>query len=859
MKARLLLLNLTLLALPLSGQRLPATVIPSHYQLHFTPDFARDNFKGNETITVRLNEPLSKITLNAVAIEFEDVTITAGKLTQKATVRNDVRNEMATLEVARPIPAGTAKIRIRYTGVLNNQLRGFYLSKANNRKYAVTQLEPTDARQAFPSFDEPSYKATFDITVVADEGDTVISNGRVISDKPGPVEGKHTVRFSTTPKMSTYLVAITVGDFRCVSGESEKVPIRVCATPGKEKLATFALEATGHILKSFNRYYGIKYPFGKLDIVAVPDFEAGAMENTAAIFYRESALLLDSDSASLYAKKRVTEILAHEIGHMWFGDLVTMKWWDDLWLNEGFATWISSKPMREWKPELRTDLDDVHSTVVSLNVDSLRTTRPIRSEATTTDEINELFDGIAYGKTAAVLRMVESYLGEEVFRKGINSYLQKHAYGNASGEDFWNEIARVSGKPVDRIMRSFVDQAGAPLVSVNTSCQRGRTSVTFSQQRFRLDSDVIGPEVWTIPVCMDTTQGRRCELLTEREQTFELQGCQADLFINDEGHGFYISEYDSEYLRRRANSITRDLSPAERIALSGDVWALVRAGRIPIGDYLNLSAWFAAERDQAVSAVIHSHLAEIALSLTTPENDAAYREWVRDLLAPAATEMGWRAGSNESEARRELRSSVLGTIGVTGRDPATARWARAEIDTFLKDPASTDPILVSTLLELASSTGDKILFEKFLKQLEKAGSPTDYYRYLNSLTKFPGPELLDRALKLALSPEMRSQDAASFLAEALKRPESREQTWSFVTGNWPALQKKMTTWSGAKVIAATSGYCSIAKRDEVVRFFKQNPVISSERTLKNTIEKIDNCVRLRSLQESNLDKWLKSR
>ncbi|HXI11857.1 MAG TPA: M1 family aminopeptidase [Thermoanaerobaculia bacterium] len=859
MKTRcLLLLSLLLMASPLYAQRIPSTVIPSHYDLHFTPDFDRDTFQGAETITVRFLESLSSITLNAVAIEFDKVTVEDKKSTQTATVKANPEREMVTLELARPVAPGTAKIHIRYRGVLNDQLRGFYLSKANNRKYAVTQLEPTDARQAFPSFDEPAYKATFDITVVADAGDVVISNGRVISDKPGPGKGKHTVRFSTTPKMSTYLVAITVGDFRCLSGSSEGIPIRICATPGKEKLGVFALEATARILKSFNRYYGIKYPFEKLDIVAVPDFEAGAMENTAAVFYRETALLLDEKTASVSSKKYVAEILAHEIGHMWFGDLVTMKWWDDIWLNEGFATWVSSKPMQDWKPEWRFDLDDARSTVRSLDVDSLRTTRPIRANATTTNEINELFDGIAYGKTAAVLRMIESYLGEETFRKGINSYLRKHAYGNASGEDFWNEITRVSGKPVDRIMRSFVDQAGSPLVSLTSSCSNGKTSVTLRQQRFRLDSPEPGSELWTVPVCMTTSQGRRCELLTRREQTFELPGCQTSLFLNDEGRGFYISEYDSDYLRRRAGSLITELSPAERIALSGDMWALVRAGRVPVSDYLSLSPWFAAERDRAVAELVYSHLDAIAVNLTTPENDARYREWVRKLLAPAAEELGWKPRPGDSDDQRQLRSHVLRTIGITGRDADASRWARSEINNFLKDPSTTDPMLVSTLFELAPSSGDQLLFAQFLKKLEETKAPTDYERYLYALPKFLDPKLLSRALSLSLEPEMRSQNTATFLATALKRAESREPAWLFVRKNWSALQKKLTTWSGASLIAATSGYCSEAKRDEVLRFFQDNPVISAERTLRNTIEKIDNCVRLRSLQEANLNRWLQS-
>src|SRR5262249_15338931 len=345
-----------------------------------------------------------------------------------------------------------AKLHISFTGTLNDKLRGFYLSRSGNRKYAVTQFEPTDARRAFPSFDEPDKKATFDITIVADKGDTAISNSRIESDKPGPGENKHTIKFATTPKMSTYLVALLVGDFQCVDGSSDGIPIRACAVPGKQELGRFAVEAAQHVLHFYNGYFGITYPYQKLDMIALPDFEAAGMENIGAITCRETHLLIDDKHASVLAHRLVAHVVAHEIAHQWFGDLVTMKWWDNLWLNEGFATWMETKPVAAWKPGWNLGLVDVGNTNETLALDSLRNTRPIRSKADTFDEINEQFDGIAYGKAAAVLRMVESYVGAEVFRQGVNTYLQAHACGNATAEDFWNAITAVSKKPVDKVM-----------------------------------------------------------------------------------------------------------------------------------------------------------------------------------------------------------------------------------------------------------------------------------------------------------------------------------------------------------------------------------------------------------------------
>ncbi len=357
------------------AQRLPAGVVPIHYDISVAPDLAAAAFTGDVTIRVSLSKPSSRIVLNAAEITFKDVRITAGGITQTATVTLDAKNEQAVFSVPRAVPAGEAQIAIRYDGILNDDLRGLYLSKANNRRYAVTQLEATDARRMFPSFDEPAFKATYALSATIDAGDHAISNGAVVSDTPGPGAGKHTLRFETTPKMSTYLVALAVGDFECRGGTADGIPVRICATPDKKALTGFALEATQAIVQYFNDYYTITYPFKKLDIVAVPDFAAGAMENTAAIFYRE-ALLLADDNASLPVRKSIAEVLAHEIAHQWFGNLVTMQWWDDIWLNEGFANWAMSKPLKAWRPDWHVELDEIEDNHVAMGLDSLRSTRP---------------------------------------------------------------------------------------------------------------------------------------------------------------------------------------------------------------------------------------------------------------------------------------------------------------------------------------------------------------------------------------------------------------------------------------------------------------------------------------------------
>src|SRR5947208_9683270 len=430
---------------PALAQRLPRNVTPEHYDLIITPNLAGATFATDETILVTIQGSISDVTLNAAEVTFNSVTITQNLQEQTAAVRADPALEQATLRVPRPLEPGPARIHILYTGVLNDQLRGLYLSKTEKRRYAVTQLEATDARRMFPCFDEPSFKATFSLSAIIDESDNAISNGAVVSDKPGPPRGKHTVVFDTTPKMSTYLVALAVGDFVCREGSADDIPIRVCATPDKRELKGFALEAAEQNLKFINRYYAITYPFKKLDILGVPDFSAGAMENTAAIFYRETLLLSNAAQATDQSRKQIAEVLAHEMAHQWFGDLVTMQWWDDLWLNEGFATWMANKPLAAAHPDWTIAIDEAQENQTALALDSLKSTRPIHADVETPAQIDEAFDAIAYQKGAAVLRMIEGYVGADTCRKGVNDYLQAHAYANATSEDFWKAIAATSG------------------------------------------------------------------------------------------------------------------------------------------------------------------------------------------------------------------------------------------------------------------------------------------------------------------------------------------------------------------------------------------------------------------------------
>lgn len=865
---RFVLLCAVLSSLPSLAQRLPELARPVNYRLTFAPDFEKNIFSGQEVISVEVQKPTSEIVLNAVDIDLLGASITSGGVTQEAKVSFDKTRQMATLTVEKALRAGPATIQIHYNGLLNDELRGFYLGKdEKGRKYAVTQFESTDARRAFPSFDEPSYKATFDITVIADKAHVAISNAKVLSDTPGPGEGKHTVKFATSAKMSSYLVAVAVGEFEALEGEADGIPIRVWGTPGKKELGRFALDSAKFTMHYFNQYFGIKYPFEKLDLIGLPDFAAGAMENTGCITFREVLLLIDDKHVSLGLKRSVAEILSHEMAHMWFGDLVTMQWWDDVWLNEGFATWLAPKPVAAWKPEWHEELETVRDTISSLNTDSLRYTRPIQQPAETPDQIQELFDGIAYGKTAAVLRMLEAYIGPESFRKGVNQYLTQHAYGNATATDFWSTLAIASGKPVHRIMPTFVKQAGVPFLTVRSECKAGNTQVSLRQQRYLFDRERFNREdsgdVWQVPVCLKqggagsgSKGARSCRLLTAKEDTFQLPGCGRWTLANAGAEGFYRSGYDQSNLRAIAADLETSLTPAERIMLLGDVWASIRVGRQPVTEYLALAEDLRNETSPAVMSQLLAQLEYIGRYVTPESDQVKFAMWVRQLLAPSIHRLGFEGKPSESEEDQQLRARILQVAGGTGHDPDVLAWARKWTEQALSSDAALDNSIAGTAFGLAALEGDAALYDRILAKQKLVKNPEDFYTYMGALSSFRAPELIQRSLNRTLSPEVRSQDAVFVIADIMDHPAAGEMAWDFTKSHWNEIGKIFGGYAGAELVNATSTFCSLEQRSEVEAFFSTHKVASAERGLPKTLERIGYCVDLKSQQAPSLARWL---
>jgi len=837
--------------------RLPTDVRPIRYGVHLAPDLKAGVFEGRMELEIDLDRPRSELQLHALGLA---VGRARARGLAKATVEPDAESETVTLEFERELPAGRAVLDLAWSGKFTPGLRGLYRAGP----LAVTQFEAADARRVFPCFDEPAFKARWSVQLVGlPDGVTALGNAPVLKDQKEP-DGGRTVQFAETPPLSSYLIAVCIGDL--ASSPEVKVrgfPVRTWAVPPKQQLTAFGEEVAASVLPLLEDYFAQPYAYGKVDQVAVPDFEAGAMENAGCITYREVALLLDPKTAPLNIQKRVAEVITHELSHQWFGNLVTMVWWDDLWLNEAFATWMAYKIVDQWRPRWRVWMDFEVGKGAALHLDALKSSHPIRAEIHNAEEAGESFDAITYEKGGAILRMIEGYLGEDKFRGGIRLYMAKHREKNATADDLWGALAQASEQPILELANGWIRQTGYPLVSVSE--EGGR--IVLRQRRFFSDPEASeqGQRTrWLVPLVLrwrdEGGVRERRLLLREAEQSIDLGSKERPDWVlgNVGARGFYRTAYEPELLRRLVASL-HELEPTERMALVSDQWALVRAGAQRSDGFLHLLAGLRSEEDHVVLDEVVGRLSFLEHRCVTDADRSAFHGWVRGLFTGAAAELGWDPKPGEDDERKLRRAAVLRALALVARDPEVVAAAGLRYQKLHAHPAAVDPNLLDIVVAAAARAADAQRFEELKARAASELDPAAKRRYLHALAMVENPELVPRAVELALDDFVQMQDFASYLGTLLANRAAREAAWKMVRSRWDEVRRKGDSpMILRRLVEALGNLPERRHLEQVEAFLAAHPLESARQAVAQTLERMRMDAALRERLTPELATWLRT-
>jgi len=821
--------------------RLPRTVMPSRYALTIEPDLAGASFTGVAAITVEVRDAVEEVVLNALALELDEAWIEQAGTGVRidATTSTDASTERATLALDRRAEPGAWVVHVRFRGVLNDKLVGFYRSKYKDpdgveHTLAVTQFEATHAREAFPCWDEPDFKAVFSITLIVPEDLTALSNAGELSNEVLG-DGRRRVVFADTMKMSTYLVAFVVGPLDLTAPvDVDNTPLRVAHVPGKAALTRFALDSGAFALQYFTDYYGIVYPGDKVDLVAVPDFAFGAMENLGCITFREVLLLANRDRAAFTELKNVADVIHHELAHMWFGDLVTMKWWNGIWLNEAFATFMETKCTDAFRPDWHVWVIFGLSRTAAFEVDALASTRPIEFEVVSPRDAEGMFDVLTYEKGAAVLRMLEQYLGEDEFRDGIRHYLTTHQFGNTETTDLWDAIEASTGEPVRQIMDTWIFQGGYPVVEAELV---GPRTLRLRQERFRyaLDDEPYEDDdrLWAVPVLYATSGHEGRVLLTEREQDVELPYDVDYVHIDWGGSGFYRTRYVGA-LRRTIGGHLAEVTHLERYNLVDSEFAFTVAGTTTAAEFCEFARSFGDDTELSVwqrLASAFTALDRIVDDGTRPRLQAT----VRALAAPALQRMGWTPAEGEVDIEHQRRAVLFELLGTVGADAEVRARAREIHATCLRTPDACDPGLVSAAIAVIADSGTVDEFHEFVRLWREADNPQEEQRYLYALARFHDDAAFREVLDLSLT-EVRTQNAPFLLGRALANRTHGPVAWEFVRRNWDAINERFPASTIARMAEGIRWLVEVAA--DVEGFFAEHPVPQAQKTVEQHLERL---------------------
>ncbi|MBN1206667.1 MAG: M1 family metallopeptidase [Myxococcaceae bacterium] len=847
--------------------RLPTTVRPTGYTVELTMDPSADTFQGVAELAIEVAEPTSVLWLNGKALTVKEASLTQGGAAIAVTPAPGA-NEVIGFTLARPLAKGPASLRITYEGVASTrELEGAFRAQERGDWYIFTQFEPTGARRVFPCFDEPSFKVPWQLTLHVPAGNVAVTNTPALSEQ-ARADGGRTYRFARTQPLPSYLIAFGVGPFEFVdvgpSGRN-KVPTRIITPKGRAAEAAYAAKVTPEILARLEDYFDIPYPYEKLDTIAVPLF-GGAMEHPGLVTFN-SELLLSKPAEDTPGRQRgFAGTQVHELGHQWFGNLVTLAWWDDLWLNESFATWITPRIVEGWQPSWDAPVQRVQYRSFALDTDSMVTARRIRQPIEHAGDIRSAFDGITYGKGSAVLAMTEEWLGREVFRRGIQRYLRKHAGGNATAQDFLAALSAEAGQDVGKVLSTFLDQGGAPIITATLDCSAKVPKVALSQRRYLpVGSQGEAARTWGVPLCVrygvGATTGRACTVLEQERAELplpEAKSCPDWLFPNAEGAGYYRAEVSGEALRKLLTVADKRLTRTERVALLGDASALAKAGALQAGDALALAARFADDPDRLVFSASLELLEVVDHRFLSEAGRADYARFVRDTYGPRARRLGFSPRPGEDEDTRLLRPRLLDMVGRVGKDPKLVAEAKKLTGKWLENRGAVAPEVVFPVLAITAANAGAEFAPKFQAALKTEKERKVRQQLIGGLASVRDPQLVRQTLQMVLDPANDVREVMWVMYGPSQAPETRDVVYAFVKENYDAIEARIPEEFAGNLARVGGAYCDAEHRKDVVNFFTERNARTpaGPRILSQVLEDVDLCIAQQAAQSASIDAFL---
>ncbi|PYK76950.1 MAG: aminopeptidase [Verrucomicrobia bacterium] len=811
--------------------KLPKQVRPTDYAIWIKPDIKKLTFAGRETVKLNVEQATSQLVLNAADLTVSDAQLD-GKTIPKT--KFDAENELLTLTAPEELTPGEHTLALKFIGKINQFGRGLFYGKYQEQGtgakkiFLGTQFEATDARRLFPCWDEPAFRARFQLTTVVPENWMAVSNMPVAIEKK--VSGGREVEFQPSPSMSSYLVVFCAGEFDAVESDVDGVKLRITTTRGKGESARYALEVTAQILHYYNEYFGIPYPLPKLDQLAIPGGFGGAMENWGGITYYETALLFDPANSSAATKQTVYEVIAHEVAHQWFGDLVTMAWWDNLWLNEGFASWMGTKCTARFNPQwevwLQKNLprDPTRRTGIvkeqAMEGDAHVTTHAIQQKIETEADANNAFDDITYKKGQSFLRMLESFLGEESFRDGIRRYIEAHKYSNSTTVDLWNALSEVSGKPVADIAAGWTEQPGFPVVNVK---RETNNKVALSQERFTINFRDNAHFTWKIPLTylIDGQSAAATLLMSEKTVTLEDVPADRALKLNVEGAGNYRVAYDEASWKLLLATLP-GMNVPDQVNLLSDAWAFVQEGRQPLKFYTDLVDRLPASTALAVREQIINSFGSIDHLLAGTAERELFRRYARGVLRPTLDALGTQPKADEPATASLLRASLIQQLGLFG-DEDVIKTCRQNFDNYLKNPASVPPDLRPPTFAIIMRYGDATTWQKLHELGLKTASTEDKQYYYDAIAFAIDPKLIQKSLAITLTDELPTSRAVFMVAKVARESDRPDLAWEFAKKNLKPLLAKVDALNANSYLPSLFAFFfDPARIEELKTFAKKN-------------------------------------